>query len=38
MSRLISVVCILAFAVTIPSVAGAAEDILLADFEGSSYG
>lgn len=38
MSRLLSTVCILAFAVTIPSMAGAAEDILLADFEGSTYG
>lgn len=37
MSRLISTVCILAFAVMIPGLAPAADDILIADFEGADY-
>ena len=38
MSGSIRVVCILALAVAIPSLAGAAEDIVIADFEGKDYG
>jgi len=38
MSRLFSVVCILASVVVIASVAEAAEDVLIADFEGRDYG